>query len=111
MTTDESNPRSLANFPMQANGAEMMRLACSMATEAGIRVCAPIHDAVLIEAPVDEIDNAVRRTQAIMAEASRIVLDGFELATDAEIVRWPDWSHRTIARLFTIRPSSIAATR
>ena len=88
-TTDESNPRSLANFPMQANGAEMLRLACSMATEAGIRVCAPVHDAVLIEAPADEIDHAVRRTQAIMAEASRIVLDGFELATDAEIVRWP----------------------
>jgi hypothetical protein len=24
-----------------------------------------------------------------MAEASRIVLDGFDLATDAELVRWP----------------------
>ena len=25
-----------------------------------------------------------------MAEASRIVLEGFELRTDVEIVRWPD---------------------
>ena len=89
LTTDESNPRSLANFPMQANGAEMMRLACSMATEAGIQICAPVHDAVLIEAPADDIDHVVHRTQAIMAEASRIVLDGFKLGTDAELIRWP----------------------
>ena len=90
LTTDDSNPRSLANFPMQANGAEMLRLACCMATEAGIQVCAPVHDAILIEAPVDEIEDIVHRTQAIMADSSRIVLDGFELGTDAEIVRWPD---------------------
>ena len=28
--------------------------------------------------------------RAAMAEASRVVLNGFELDTDAEIVRWPD---------------------
>ena len=36
---------------MQANGAEMLRLACCFATERGVRVCAPVHDAILIEAP------------------------------------------------------------
>lgn len=86
----ESNARSLANFPMQANGAEMLRLACSMATEAGITVCAPVHDAILIEAPTSEIETAVAQTQQIMAEASRIVLDGFEIRTDAVVVRYPD---------------------
>jgi hypothetical protein len=44
------NPRSIANFPLQANGAEMMRIAAIAATEAGIEVCAPIHDAFLIAA-------------------------------------------------------------
>src|SRR5262249_10870163 len=39
----DANPRSLRNFPMQANGAEMLRLACSEATEQGIGVCAPVH--------------------------------------------------------------------
>jgi len=34
------NPRSLRNFPMQANGAEMLRLACIFATERGVQVCA-----------------------------------------------------------------------
>jgi DNA polymerase-1 len=86
----EANPRSLANFPMQANGAEMLRLACCLATERGIRVCAPVHDALLIEAPVDEIDRVMAETQAIMAEASRIVLDGFALRTEAKVVRHPD---------------------
>ncbi|MGD9922445.1 MAG: DNA polymerase [Pseudorhodoplanes sp.] len=45
------NPRSLKNFPMQANGAEMLRLACCTATERGVEVCAPVHDAVLICSP------------------------------------------------------------
>jgi DNA polymerase family A len=46
---ENPNPRSLRNFPMQANGAEMLRLACCFATESGIEVCAPVHDA-LVEA-------------------------------------------------------------
>jgi hypothetical protein len=85
------NPRSLMNFPMQANGAEMLRLTCCLATEAGIAVCAPIHDAVLVEAPVERIDEDVTRLQAIMTEASSTVLGGaLELGSDAKIVRWPD---------------------
>ena len=75
---------------MQANGAEMLRLACCLVVEAGIKLCAPIHDAILIEAPLDELDDAVQVTQALMAEASAIVLDGFQLRTDAEIVRYPN---------------------
>src|ERR1019366_7384793 len=37
----DANTRSLGNFPMQANGAEMLRLACWLGTEQGIEVCAP----------------------------------------------------------------------
>ncbi|MBN1908503.1 MAG: DNA polymerase I, partial [Pirellulales bacterium] len=86
----DANARSLANFPMQGNGAEMLRLACCMATERGIKVCAPVHDALLIEATIDDIDRAVAETESIMAEASRIVLDGFELRTEAKVVRYPE---------------------
>jgi DNA polymerase I-like protein with 3'-5' exonuclease and polymerase domains len=86
---DEVNPRSMRNFPMQANGAEMMRLACCLATERGIQVCAPIHDALLVEADSDAIEVVVAETQAIMEEASRIVLDGFSLRTEVKIVRHP----------------------
>ena len=72
---------------MQANGAEMMRLACSEATEKGIGVCCPVHDALLIEAPVNEIELAVKATQAVMQKASEIVLDGFPLRTEAKTIR------------------------
>ena len=84
------NPRSLANFPCQANGAEMLRLACCMLVEAEIGLCAPVHDAVLIEAPASTINETVREAKQIMGEASKLVLSGFEIGTDAKIVRSPD---------------------
>ena len=86
----EINARSLANFLMQANGAEMLRIACILMTEAGIRVCAPVHDAVLIEAPLEELDERVAQAQELMREASRQVLGGFELTTDADVYRYPE---------------------
>jgi hypothetical protein len=82
--------RTCRNFPMQANGAEMMRIACCLATERGIKVCCPVHDAVLIESAVDEIPNVAERMQAAMREASEAVLPGFPLRTDVKIVRYPD---------------------
>jgi hypothetical protein len=88
--SERSNPRSLRNFPMQANGAEMLRIACCLATERGIEVCAPVHDAVLMCAPLDRLDADIAAMRAAMAEASRAVLAGFELATDVKVVRWPD---------------------
>ena len=88
--TAESKPTSLRNFVMQANGAEMLRLALCLTTEAGIEVHAPVHDAVLVGGTVDEIEDVAAVSQQLMAEASAIVLDGFELRTDAEIVRYPD---------------------
>jgi DNA polymerase I len=84
-----TNPRSLSNFPMQANGAEMMRLASILVTEAGIRLCAPVHDALLIEAPADSVDDVIDQTRQLMAQASRTVLGGFELRTGVEKVIYP----------------------
>ena len=59
-------------------------------TEAGIRVCAPVHDAVLIEAPLEELDDRVQQAQELIREASRQILGDFELTTDADIYRYPD---------------------
>ncbi|MBL4846801.1 MAG: DNA polymerase I [Planctomycetes bacterium] len=88
--TDTTRRTSISNFPMQANGAEMLRLACIRATEEGVKVCAPVHDALLIEAPVDEIDAAVARTKSAMRWASTEVLSGFALEAEAEqVVRYP----------------------
>jgi hypothetical protein len=84
--------RSILNYPMQANAAEMMRLACCLATERGIEICCPVHDALVVTAPLDRIDDDVARTQEAMAEASRIVLGGFELASEIDegaFVKYP----------------------
>src|SRR5262249_22204498 len=85
------NPRSLLNWPMQSHGAEMMRIAAIAASEAGIKICAPIHDAFLIEAPLAQLDEQVSLMREIMSKAGRYVTGGMDIRTDAEqIVRFPD---------------------
>ena len=87
----ELNERSIRNWPIQASGADILRVACSMAARRGIKLLAPVHDAVLIEAPIERIESDVARMQDIMRRASRVVLgDNIELRTDAKIVRYPD---------------------
>lgn len=88
--TDNTGANTLRDFLMQGNGAEMLRLACCLTTEQGIAVCAPIHDALLVEGDADEIDDVVAATQAAMAKASRGVLDGLEIGTDVSVVAYPD---------------------
>jgi hypothetical protein len=88
--TGTTKPNTVSNWPCQANGSEMLRLAVIAAVENGIRVCAPVHDALLIEAPEDEIDAAVCLTRRLMGQASRVVLSGFEVRTDVKIVRHPN---------------------
>ena len=68
----------------------MMRIACCLATERGIEVCCPVHDGILIIAPLDRIDDDVAAMRAAMSEASRAVLSGFEIRTDVNVVRYPD---------------------
>ena len=87
---ENPNPRSIRNFPVQGNGAEMMRIAMCLATERGIEVCAPVHDAFLICAPLERLDEDIARMRQVMAEASRAVLDGFEIGTDVSITKFPD---------------------
>jgi hypothetical protein len=84
------NARALMNFPMQANGAEMMRVAAIAATEAGIEVCAPIHDAFLIQAPINRLDEHVEHMRVLMTKAGEAITGGFRVRTDATVVRFPN---------------------
>lgn len=86
---DKSNPRSVMNWPMQATGAEILRLACMFCHDAGISICAPVHDALLVEAPLSDLDEAVSATRQAMQRAGEIVLGGFQIDTDAEVFRYP----------------------
>ena len=84
------NARSLRNVPMQGNGAEMLRIACIFLAEAGIRVCAPVHDAVLIELPLVGLEQGIAKALGLMRQASSAVLGDFELGSDAKIICYPD---------------------
>jgi DNA polymerase family A len=91
----EFNSRSIMNWPVQSTGAEILRIACVWAARYRLTLCAPIHDALLIEAPIERIDADVALLEDIMRRSSRVVLNaaagsGHELRTDATIVRHPD---------------------
>jgi DNA polymerase I len=92
----EFSELSIRNWPVQAIGADVLRIAIILATRHNIKVVAPVHDAVLIEAPLDRIEADVALMQEIMRRASRVVLGNdtsgnpIELRTDSKIVRYPD---------------------
>jgi DNA polymerase I len=88
--TPNSRVRSIQNWPMQANGAEMMRTAAIGATEAGIEVCCPVHDAFLIVAPLSEFDDQVIAMRGIMERAGLAVTGGLTVRTDVKVFRYPD---------------------
>jgi DNA polymerase-1 len=75
------NQRTLYNFPMQANGAEMLRLAAWRLCEVGIIPSMLIHDGILIEARDEE---QVEHAKDIMRSAGRDVCDGLEIGVDED---------------------------
>jgi DNA polymerase I len=79
--SNSPNKRTIYNFPAQANGAEMLRLAAWRLCEAGIIPSMLVHDGILIEARDEEqIAHAIE----IMKAAGRDVCDGFEIGVDID---------------------------
>jgi DNA polymerase-1 len=75
------NERTLYNFPMQGDGAEMLRLAAWRLCESGIVPSMLVHDGILIEVRDDEeIVHAIE----IMRAAGRDVCDGLEIGVDED---------------------------
>jgi hypothetical protein len=73
LTTGQST-RSLQNFPMQARGADILRVACILLEEARIEVVAPVHDAVLVQAKLDTFNEVTEQSVKLMVKASELVL-------------------------------------
>ncbi len=83
--------RTLRNWPAQATGAEILRLAMARAHRSGLELIAPVHDAVLMEGPEPEMPDRSAQLRKIMATAMSDLLDGFPVKLDpAEPVVWPD---------------------
>jgi DNA polymerase-1 len=77
----------------------------------GVEVCALIHDAVLVAAPIERLEAETARMQAAMAKASSIVLAGFELRSDVKFVRRPSRYRDTRGALMWDRVMRLIAAR
>ena len=99
---------SIRNFPVQGHGSEVLRLTCILADKYGLALCAPVHDALLLESSLSRIDRDVALLEDIMRRASRVVLNpraggDFVLRADAKIVRYPDrYSDRRGERMWDL---------
>jgi hypothetical protein len=80
---------TITNFLVQGTAAEILRMACTNLMLTGIDVCAPHHDAVLIQAPEESIQEVTTQAQAILEDSSREVLEKLTLRTDARIIHYP----------------------
>jgi DNA polymerase-1 len=75
------NKRTLYNFPMQGNGAEMLRLAAWRLCKANIIPSMLIHDGILLEVRDKQ---QIAQTIEIMKAAGRDVCGGFEIGVDVD---------------------------
>lgn len=77
--SNSPNPRSLLNFPMQANGAAMLREGTVRLVDAGIVPVMLIHDGVLFqEADAERIPEAID----IMRAVGRELCNGIDVGAD-----------------------------
>ena len=81
------NPRTIQDFPAQANGAEIMRLAVIWGVEAGLPIGGIVHDAIVLCSPKEQADEEIAKCQYYMEMAGKAVLDGFRLFS--EVKRYP----------------------
>jgi DNA polymerase I len=87
---------TLRDWLSQSNASDILHTAVVLAGERGVRLVGTLHDAVLVEAPVDQIDHAVQLTTEAMQEASALLLfnkdrtESYQLKVDATVVRYPD---------------------
>jgi hypothetical protein len=97
MSGAEARARTAQNYLVQANCAEAMRYVAIRATEIGILVCCPIHDAFLIEAPIEDIYDAEATMCRIMGDVTEIVFGaGYRIevhprpSDKPKIYTWPN---------------------
>jgi hypothetical protein len=62
-------------------------VASVLAERRGIRIVAPVHDAFVAEADADQEEETSAALDRVMRDASRVVLRGYELRTDVQIIR------------------------
>ena len=81
------NPRTVRNFPVQSTGSEVLHVASILAERRGIEIVAPVHDAIMAQAPLEQAEDVSVALDRVMRDASAIVLRGYELPTDKQVIK------------------------
>jgi DNA polymerase I-like protein with 3'-5' exonuclease and polymerase domains len=66
---------TIGNFLMQGNGSEMLRFATVDAINRGLCITALIHDAILLEAPLELLEDHTKQLVQCMEAANLLVLN------------------------------------
>jgi len=82
---------------MQVTGSEILQRAVYLAQKTGVQVCCTVHDALLIEAPIDDMAHHAWLAKEAMRQASADILSGFELFIDG-------WGEEKGLREFIVYP-------
>ena len=83
------NKRTLANWPLQSHGSEILRMALLKLDELNFEISMPVHDAVLLHMkrkPWKEMRAEIKLVQKTMAEAAAKVIDS-EIPVEVKIIR------------------------
>ena len=87
------NLRSLGNWPIQSNGAEMLRAATMEVIHAGLEVHGVIHDALLVLIPLKDHEHWIKLAQQKMKDVAYEITGG-SIDTDVEEIRENWWQEK-----------------
>lgn len=84
--TDNDNPRSVGNAPIQGAGASIMRKAVDLAVSAGVKVIFTLHDAIYIEAKSTDLIH-IQRLNRAMQQAFTFYFEGTKYEEAAKKIK------------------------
>ena len=97
---DDPNILSIGNFPVQGTGAVILRRACELCDEAGVKIYATLHDAISITGKVENMEKEIAAaTKAFKQAADEVLGEDLMLVGNPEIVKHGDaWLHSSDAK-------------
>jgi hypothetical protein len=97
---DDPNILSIGNFPVQGTGAVILRRACTLCDEAGVRIYATLHDAISITGKVENMESDIKKaTDAFKQAADEVLGESLMLVGNPEVVKHGEaWLHSSDAK-------------
>ena len=97
---DDPNLLSIGNFPVQGTGAVILRRACQLCDEAGVKIYATLHDAISITGKLENMEEEIAEAVRCCKQAAEEVLgEDIMQVGNPEIVKHGEpWLHSSDAK-------------